>query len=93
MRRRSDPERVLRTFVRDGRLVAIPASHGKRQAVLDLLAQQFEPGQRYSEGEVNDILHRWHDDTASLRHYLVDDGYMTREAGVYWRSGGTVEPT
>ena len=93
MRARSDPARVLRTFVRDGRLVAIPASHGKRQAVLDLLAQEFEPGRRYSEREVNGILSRWHDDTAALRRYLVDDDYMTRDAGVYWRSGGTVGPT
>lgn len=93
MSRRSDPDRVLRTFVRDGRLVAIPTSHGKRQPVLDRLAQDFEIGRRYSEEEVNAILRRWHDDTAALRRYLVDDDYMTRDAGVYWRSGGTVDAT
>jgi hypothetical protein len=25
-----------------------------------------------------------------LRRYLVDEGLLSREAGVYWRSGGTV---
>jgi hypothetical protein len=25
-----------------------------------------------------------------LRRYLVDDGFLSREAGIYWRSGGTV---
>ncbi len=33
----------------------------------------------------------WHPDVAALRRYLVDEGLLTREAGVYWRSGGTVE--
>lgn len=88
------PERakVLRAFVRDGRLLSIPAGHGKRQVVLDLLAQEFEPGRRYREREVNAVLARWHPDTASLRRYLVDDGFMQREAGEYWRAGGTFRP-
>jgi hypothetical protein len=84
--------RVLRAFVRDGRLMSLPAQYSKRLVVLDLLAQQFEPGRRYSEPEVNAILLRWHDDCASLRRYLVDDGFLERDAGQYWRAGGTFEP-
>ena len=34
----------LRPFVRDGRLVAIPKRRAKRLLLLDLLAQDFEPG-------------------------------------------------
>ena len=83
--------RVLRAFVRDGRLVAIPAVHSKRLVVLDRLAQEFEPGRRYSERMVNLILGRWHPDTAALRRYLVDEGFLDREGGEYWRAGGTVE--
>ena len=45
---------------RDGRLLSIPAAHGKRLIVLDWLAQEFEPGRRYSEPMVNLILGRWH---------------------------------
>jgi hypothetical protein len=87
----ADTARVLRAFVRDGRLVSIPAQHGKRLVVLDLLAQEFEPGERYSERQVNRMLRKWHDDTAALRRYLVDDGFLDRQAGEYWRSGGSVE--
>jgi len=83
--------RVMRVFVRHGRLVSIPAHHAKRAVVLDLLAQDFEPGRRYTEREVNEVLRRWHDDVAALRRYMVDDEYLTREAGLYWRSGGTVD--
>ena len=84
-----DTARVLRAFVRGGRLLSIPASHGKRQVVLDLLAQEFEPGRRYPERQVNAMLARWHPDTAALRRYLVDDGFLERGGGEYWRAGGT----
>jgi hypothetical protein len=59
--------------------------------VLDHVAQRFELGRTYPEREVDAILKSVHDDHAALRRYLVDDGFLTREAGVYWRSGGTVD--
>jgi hypothetical protein len=82
---------VLSAFVRDGRLVSIPAQHSKRRVVLDHLVRVFEPGIRYPEREVNALLAVWHADVAALRRYLVDEGLLTREAGVYWRSGGPVD--
>lgn len=33
---------------------------------------------------------RCHDDFAALRRYLVDEGFLARRDGYYWRSGGTV---
>ncbi len=86
-----DSAKVLRAFVRDGRLSSIPTSRTKRLVVLDMLAQEFEPGERYSEAMVNLMLGRWHADTAALRRYLVDEGFLDREAGQYWRMGGTVD--
>lgn len=85
-------DRVLRAFLtEDGRLHTIPSKHAKLLVVLDHLAQSFEPGQRYHEAEVNEILQRYHPDHAALRRYLVENHFLTREEGVYWRSGGTVE--
>jgi hypothetical protein len=86
----ADVARVLRAFVRDGRLVSIPAVHAKRLVVLDWIAQRFEPGRRYTEQMVNLVLEGVHPDTAALRRYLVDDGFMARRGGEYWRIGGTV---
>ncbi len=80
---------VLRTFIRGGRLVTIPAVRAKRLVVLDHLAQEFEPGLRYLETDVNAILAQYHPDVASLRRHLVDEGFMERESGEYWRAGGT----
>ena len=83
--------RVLRAFVRDGRLISIPAVHGKRLVVLDWLVQRFEPGRRFSEPTVNRALSEVHPDVAALRRYLVDDGFLERDGGEYWRSGGSYE--
>lgn len=85
----ADP--VARRFVRAGRLVTIPARRRKRLAVLDWLAQAFEPGKIYPEPAVNTLLNRFHPDHAALRRYLVDEGFMERRDGFYWRAGGTFE--
>jgi hypothetical protein len=82
---------VLRAFIVDGRLVQVPAARGKRRIVLEHLAECFEPGVRYPERAVNSILRAWYADYASLRRYLVDEDLLTRESGVYWRTGGYVE--
>jgi hypothetical protein len=84
--------RVLRAFVRDGRLLSIPTARPKRMVVLDWLAQRFDPGERYTEARVNLILGQVHPDTAALRRYLVDEDFLSREGGIYWRSGGTFAP-
>lgn len=86
----ADEAEVLGRFFTGERLTEIPSSRGKRLVVLERLALEFEPGRRYTEAEVNDLLGRFHDDYASLRRHLVDEGLLDREAGVYWRSGGRV---
>jgi hypothetical protein len=82
---------VLRAFFRDGRLVRVPAQRTKRLVVLDMLARDFEPGVRYPEVEVNEMLTAYHPDYAALRRYLVEEDFLARENGVYWRAGGSVE--
>ena len=81
---------MLDAFVRDGRITSIPAAHAKRLVVLDWLAQDFEPGRRYPEREVNAHPRAPPPDTAALRRYLVDERLLDRAAGEYWRIGGTV---
>ena len=61
----SDPR--LRVFLRGGRIEAIPAKHSRRLLLLDQIAQAFEPGVRYMEGEVSEFLSGLHPDYASLR--------------------------
>jgi hypothetical protein len=85
-------EAVLRAFVReDGSLVSIPTKIAKRLVVLDLVAQEFAVGEVYDESEVNARVRVFHDDVAALRRYLVEEGFMDRRDGRYWRAGGTVD--
>jgi hypothetical protein len=34
------------------------------------------------------MLQMYHPDHAALRRHLVDEGFLTRADGVYWRTGG-----
>jgi len=80
--------RVRENFIDAGdRLLSIPAQHKKRMAILRWLAEDFQPGQRYPEAEVNQIISRRHPDFATLRRYLVDEELMQRRRSVYWRTG------
>jgi hypothetical protein len=85
-----DDARILRRYLGGGRLTQIPSQLSRRRVVLDRLAQEFDVGSRYSERQVNAILRRFHEDVASLRRFLVDEGFLDRAAGEYWRSGGSV---
>ncbi len=82
---------VLRAFLKNGRLVSVPAVRGKRLVILDHLARLFQPGVRYPEREVDVVLRAFHPDYAALRRYLVDEGFLSRAAGTYWRTGGSVD--
>ncbi len=76
--------RVVATFIKDGRLVSIPAQYKKRRYVMEELARFFEWGRLYDEKEVNAILKTFHDDAASLRREFIDQRIMIREGGRYW---------
>ncbi len=82
---------VLRAFIRDGRLVQVPAARAKRRIVLEHIAACFEPGVRYPERAVDASLRAWYDDYAALRRYLIDEDLMARAEGLYWRTGGYVD--
>lgn len=88
-----DEARTLSTFFTGSRLKQIPTQRAKRLVVLERLAQEFEPGRRYQEKEVNFTLQLFYADYAALRRYLIDEELMTRADGVYWRSGGRFPET
>jgi DNA-binding HxlR family transcriptional regulator len=71
----------------DGRLKTIPAQRKKLEVILRHVVQAFERDQRYTEAQVNEILSRFHKDTASLRRELVGSHLLRRDSsgGAYWR--------
>ncbi|HKG56461.1 MAG TPA: metalloregulator ArsR/SmtB family transcription factor [Candidatus Limnocylindrales bacterium] len=86
--------KVLRAFLVDGRLSSIPAQEKKRHVVLRFLLDRcFVEDRDYPEKEVNQRLALYHADVASLRRYLIESGYLTRDGGVYRRAAEYPPPT
>jgi ArsR family transcriptional regulator, arsenate/arsenite/antimonite-responsive transcriptional repressor len=86
MMQEPDRARIQRCFFSpEGRLKQIPVKQAKLKAVLELLAEEFTPGQSYPEKVVNETLLRFHDDFCTLRRNLVDYRLLDRENSQYWR--------
>lgn len=81
-------KKVLAAFLDgSGRIKAFPAQDKKFQVILRHVVKAFEVGKRYQEKEVNEILSRFNDDTASIRRGMVEYKLMDRQGGggEYWR--------
>lgn len=79
--------KVLRSFTDSaGRITAFPAQEKKFLVILRYALQAFEPGKRYTEKEVNEILQRFNKDTASLRRGFIEYKMMQRDPDgrSYW---------
>jgi hypothetical protein len=78
--------KVLRDYtLPDGSFKTIPSQRKKLVALLRHVVLDFEVDRRYSEKEVNQILKRYHEDTATLRRELIGYTLMARQNGEYWR--------
>ena len=82
----TEDERILRTWVKNGHIVGIPAQEKKKQILIRWLVGQIDPERRWTEREFSEWLAQFNEDYATLRRYLVDGGYMAREKGIYWRT-------
>ncbi|MEU4979225.1 DUF2087 domain-containing protein [Streptomyces sp. NPDC021969] len=81
---------IVRTFVRNGRLVRLPARWTRKKVVLRHIAEQtFAPGVEYPERTVDEKLRAWCEDGevdhVTLRRHLVDFGHLRRSDGIYAR--------
>jgi len=83
-----DIRKVLKAYLSpDGTLKQIPMEKKKMLVILNFIVDVFAFDATYTEKEVNTILRRFNPDTAVLRRYLVDHGFMAREGNgsKYWR--------
>lgn len=78
--------RVLRAFVRDARLVSIPARERKKRVVLRWLIDVVLPGdEAVEERDLNMRIALVNPDVSALRRYLVDARLAERTGQVYRR--------
>lgn len=79
--------KVIKSYTNpDGTLKTIPTQLKKLDAILRYVLKSFQPGTRYTEKQVNEILQHYNEDYAQLRRELVEQGYMCRKGGggEYW---------
>lgn len=81
----------------EGRITQFPRKEKPRQAILEYLAEKFEPDRVYSEQQVNAICAQWHTfgDYFILRRELVDRRLLARErdGSRYWRMAAPAPET
>ena len=80
--------KVIRAFIRDGRLTSIPARDRKKLVVYRFLVDRVlpDPAEEVAERDLNMRLALWHPDVATIRRALVDHRLATREGMTYRRS-------
>ena len=83
----SMPEQVDQFFRADGTLVSIPVKSNKKIAVLRHIAAELSPYTRYPEKQINEIIAKFHPDTAAIRRHMIEYGILERNSeSVYWVS-------
>lgn len=84
-------QEVLRSYTSGGRITTMPVRRTDRLVLLDHVARALEPGVRYTEPELTEVLLEFGSDLAALRGGLLAEGFLERDRRTYWRCGGTVE--
>lgn len=75
---------VISNFFKLGKLVSIPTQRKKREIVLAEISKSFKKGKIYAEKEVDEIIHKFHEDHCTIRREMIGCGLMKRENGKYW---------
>lgn len=61
-----------------GQLKQFPSKEKRKIIILQILLMRFNPETVYTEREVNDILREAYDDFVTIRRYMIEYGFMTR---------------
>lgn len=78
---------MLKTYMNnDGQIIIFPRKEKIRLVLLRQIVQKFEPGRKYSEREVNQILIPIYSDYVVVRRLLIDYHFLDRTADgkEYW---------
>lgn len=76
---------VSQFFRADGTLTHIPAKASRKIAVLEVIAKVFVTGTKYPEKEVNELILKFHPDTAAIRRHMIEYKILERDReSNYW---------
>lgn len=85
----SEYDKILQKYFKEGLegpLSEFPGKEKRKIAILIHISKMFELGRQYTEKDVNTILKKIFDDYVTLRRYLIEYGFMDRNAdgSAYW---------
>ena len=76
-------DKVLKTFMKKGKLTKLPVQHKKKLIILDEFAKKFKHNKSYKENEVDEIINRFYGDHCTIRRLLIEEGMMKRDKQIY----------
>ena len=79
-------EKILKTFIKKGRLTKLPVQHKKKLIILYEFVKNIKIGKEYEEKEIDEIINKVYDDHCTIRRLLIDEGIMKRKNHIYWLS-------
>lgn len=82
-------ERIVKNYFKEGnngRLSVFPSKEKRKIVILQHIMKRFNPNQKYTEKEVNNILKEIYEDYVTIRRYLIEYGFMERnkDCSLYW---------
>ena len=78
-------QKIGQFFREDGTLINIPVKTSKKIAVLKLIAKDLAPELKYSEKDLNQIISKYHGDTAAIRRHMIEYQILNRDQNsIYW---------
>lgn len=81
--------RVMKTFLKKGKIIQMPAQMKKRKILLEYIADKIEEGIEYDEKEFNELLKKYHNDYCLVRRLLAEEKLIYRNNGKYWKASPT----
>ncbi|MFC0582747.1 DUF2087 domain-containing protein [Micrococcoides hystricis] len=85
--KKADGNETVVKFMREGRISQFPAKQNDREKLMRLVAAAvFSSGQHLTETQVDERLSRYHEDTAFMRRFMVDNMIVGRanDGSEYW---------
>lgn len=77
--------KVLSNFMDGERIKDIPTTRKKRWVILKWLVGRVDSDASYTENQLNEIIKRYHWDTATLRREMIGYRMLARNKGIYRR--------
>jgi predicted transcriptional regulator len=75
--------KVLRAFMKNGRIIRIPAQYKKRLIVLEEILKRFRTGETYRQNQIDEMIKEVCSDYVTIRRAFIDEGMMEREKDLY----------